>query len=200
MPPESSAPGHPTLDRLVCELTRDLPSSRSSEALRFCYSASKIDADSIGWLPRQAYDTRHTAGELLVLFNNEDLVAFILMSKPSPYQEMRCLQIWVRPDARVILHGRTILQKLEQLAVSRGCICCRCWCAQDLPSNLFWAAMGWQKKTWRLGPARNARRHNLWLKDIRQNQLSHVPLERGQKVGFSPSNLAGLPLLSALAT
>lgn len=166
MRPESIRRPGPTSDTLRCELTRDLPDSLSRQALTFCYSASKIDADSIGWLPRQAYDTRHTDGELLVLFNNDDLVAFVLMSKPSAYQELRCLQIWVRPDARVILHGRTILQKFQQLAIERGCIRVRCWCAEDLPSNLFWSAMGWQKKTWRHGPARTARRHNLWALPI----------------------------------
>ena len=187
MPPESIRPTGTTPSTLVCELSRDLPESKTREALSFAYSASKIDANSIGWLPRQAYDTRHSSGELLILFNNADLVAFILMSRPSSYQELRCLQIWVRPDARIILHGHVILRKFEQLARDRGCITCRCWCAEDLPSNLFWAAMGWHKKTWRWGPARNARRHNLWLKHLNPYPVSPSPNGQQETAALSHS-------------
>ena len=199
MPPESFATNDPTVDTLVCCLSRELPPCEQSTALSFCYSASKIDANSIGWLPKTAYDVRHTNGELLVCLNNEDLVGFVLMSKPSPYQELRCLQIWVRPDARIILHGRHMLGVLENIAAERRCICLRCWCAEDLPSNLFWAAMGWHKKNWRLGPAKKPRRHNLYVKMLSPARLSPFPTEPSKTGGFSPTTLSQPHLLGGAA-
>jgi len=160
----------PTSDTLVCTLTRDLDRRQQREALLFCYSGSKLDANSIGWLPHAAYDNRHDRGEILTLHRNDDLVGFVLMSRPSPYGELRCLQIWVRRDARMILHGRTLINKLEEIGRLRHCSCLRLWCAQDLAANLFWELLGFKKRGWRWGPAKVPRRHNLWWRVISPSQ------------------------------
>ena len=155
-----------TSDTLVSTLTRDLDVSQQRAALLFCYSASKLDANSIGWLPKQAYDNRHERGELLTLYNNDDLVGFVLMSRPSPYGELRCLQIWVRRDARMMIHGRALIDELDTIAEQRHCWLLRLWCAEDLAANLFWEALGFQKRGWRWGPAKTPRRHNLWTRRV----------------------------------
>ena len=165
----------PTSDTLVCTLTRDLDEKKQREALLFCYSGSKLDANSIGWLPKGAYDNRHDRGEILTLHRNDDLVGFVLMSRPSPYGELRCLQIWVRRDARMILHGRALINKLEEIGRLRHCSCLRLWCAQDLAANLFWATLGFSRRGWRWGPAKVPRRHNLWWRAISPFPLSPSP-------------------------
>lgn len=153
-------------DTLLCCLTQDLDDNRRRQALTFCYSASRIDGHSIGWMPRVGYDKRHEWGDLLVLFNNDDLVGFCMMSKLSTFQELRCLQIWVRPDARMILHGRKLIDTLNQIANERGALVLRLWCAEDLPANLFWKALGFRYRGWRYGHNKTGRRHALWMRRV----------------------------------
>jgi len=181
----------PTSDTLVCLLTRDLDPTEQRNALLFCYSASRIDANCIGWLPKEAYDNRHNRGELLTLWRNDDLVGFVLMSRPSPYGELRCLQIWVRRDARMILHGKVLINKLEEIGRERHCSCLRLWCAEDLAANLFWATLRFSRRGWRWGPAKVPRRHNLWWRAI--NPLGQSPSPDGQLETVSLALPRGYP-------
>lgn len=180
MHPECTRSGFLTSDTLRLELTINLSETERSAALLFCYSASKLDANSIGWLPKAAYNNRHERGELLTLFNNSDLVGFVLMSRPSPYGELRCLQIWVRRDARMLIHGRALIDELERIGHERHCWLLRLWCAEDLAANLFWEALGFDKRGWRQGPAKVSRRHNLWVRRINRSSLSPPASEQSE--------------------
>jgi|DewCreStandDraft_4_1066084.scaffolds.fasta_scaffold24190_4 GNAT superfamily N-acetyltransferase len=159
-----------TQDTLVCCLTNDLPEPRRTEAILFTATAWKSDrptgAAAIGFLPWDAYTHRDICGELLVLYRNQDLVAFCMLSKVSPFQELRCLQIWVRPDARMIEHGRALIRKLDDIAHQRGAITMRLWCAEDLAANLFWHQLGFEYRGWRWGQHKRARRHLLWSRPV----------------------------------
>lgn len=167
MPQESIKHSDPTSDTLEIETTLN---SRRSHNLRqlilFVGSASKVDAHSIGFLTHAAYEEAHARNKIITLCRNNDLCGFILYSLNSR-RECRILQIWVRTDARIIEHGRALINWLEkEIAGPAQCWCLRCWCAEDLPSNEFWAAMHFTNPTWRWGPAHNPRRHRLWLRLI----------------------------------
>lgn len=177
MPQESIRRPSTTSDTLLCCLSNALNTRQQIEALTFCYSASRIDGYCIGWIPRAAYDVRHVLGELLVLYNNEDLVGFVMMSKVNYLQELRCLQVWVRRDARMILHGRKLIDTLTQIGKQRGATLLRLWCAEDLAANIFWQQIGFQKKGWRYGPATRARKHNLWVRPINPQPTSLAQLD-----------------------
>lgn len=203
--PNERGPTATTSDTLVCSLTRDLPEPRRTEAITFCATAWKADrltgAKAIGFLPYEAYTARDEWGDLLVLYNNDDLVAFCLMSRVSAYQELRCLQIWVRTDARMITHGRALIAELDRLAHQRGAQVLRLWCAEDLAANLFWKTLGFRWRGWRWGPAKKARRHALWCRrasGARRDDSSvtalHDPLlTPGDDAQHSPLSHSNLP-------
>lgn len=150
---------------LEVRLSKDLPRDRQTEAILICGHAVRLDGDSIGWLPWEAYTVRHQRGDLIVAHRNGDLVGFILMSTVVQ-GEMRCLQVWVRRDARMIIHGKCLIEKLEQIATMRGAHVLRCWVAEDLPANLFWIAIGFTQKNWRYGTGRSRRRQFLYMRPI----------------------------------
>jgi GNAT superfamily N-acetyltransferase len=180
MPQDERGRPETTSDTLVCCLSRDLPEPRRTNAILFCTTAWKADkptgAHAIGFLPTAAYTNRDAWGELLVLYNNDDLVAFCMMSKVSAYQELRCLQIWVRPDARMILHGRALIEKLNEIANDRGAKVLRLWCAEDLAANLFWKQLGFRYRGWRWGAHKKARRHALWCRRVTQQNQPPTPV------------------------
>lgn len=155
-----------TLPPLRLALTRDLPPNEHRSTLQFCYGASRLDGNMIGWLPFAAYDKSDEQGRLLVLFNNDDLVGFVLFS-PNLLGELRILQIWVRADARMILHGKALVQWLEDYAQQKGLHVVRLWCAIDLEANTFWRALHFRYVTWRWGRGPRDRRHALWVRHTR---------------------------------
>jgi hypothetical protein len=48
-----------------------------------------------------------------------------------------------------------------------GCKLYSCWCAQDLPANYFWEAMGFVPLAYRAGSDKKSRVHIFWQKRIR---------------------------------
>lgn len=157
---------------LTVRLTLDLPPDRQTEALLICGHAVRADGDSIGWLPWQAYTMRHERRELIVAHRNGDLVGFVLMSTVIQ-GELRCLQVWVRRDARLLIHGRALVTRLEQLGIERGAHVLRCWVAEDLAANFFWTAIGFKKKCWRWGSGRSQRKQFLYTRPIERE--NHAP-------------------------
>lgn len=156
--------------------TKISPPSRQTEALLFCSSAGRTDGHSIGWLPTLAYTQAHEGGRIHVLYRNADLVGFTLHSYQPNAAEVRCLQVWVRRDARQIEHGRALILNLERIAQGLRAWRLRLWCAIDLEANHFWRALGFRAQNWRWSPAGNHRRHVLWTRRV-QNEIttSHPP-------------------------
>jgi len=128
--------------------------------------ATQRDAHSIGWLPWAAFDDAASKGRIITLHNNDDLVGFLVWSM-NQLRELRCVQVWVRADARLILHGRALINELERIGTEQRCWIMRLWCGEDLAANLFWRALGFEKKNWRRGRT-DRRRHILWVRSIRQ--------------------------------
>jgi len=157
----------PTPETVKVERSIDITSSNlRRQILNFCYSACRIDGECLGWLPKPAYDQAHIQGRIVVCFNNDDLVGFVLWSCNTA--ELRCLQVWVRRDARLLLHGRALITWLDAEGRSRTAYRLRLWCAIDLAANHFWKALGFRYLGWRWGRAKNSRRHALWVRPINE--------------------------------
>lgn len=155
----------PTQETLTVERSIDITSSlRRRQLLSFCYSACRIDGECLGWLPKMAYDQAHQQGRIAAVYNNDDLVGFALWSVDCG--QLRCLQVWVRRDARLLLHGKALVDFLDATARQLRCHVLRLWCAIDLAANHFWKALGFRYRGWRWGRAKNSRRHALWSRSV----------------------------------
>lgn len=133
------------------------------------YSASRIDGQAIGWLPRQAYDQAHQQNRMISCTNNDDLVGFAVFG--CSHSDLRIYQIWVRRDARMLIHGRSIIDHLNDKAWPTNLTRLGLWCAIDLAANLFWKALGFINTNWRWGKAKKARKHLQWTKPIQDPRL-----------------------------
>lgn len=144
--------------------TIELTPSKQQELLTFAVGSTRIDGQCIGWLPTAAYVGAHEQGRIIACYNNGDLVGYILWGANNGI--MRCFVVWVRRDARLIIHGKALVQRIEEEGARRGCTRVELWCAVDLAANLFWQAIGFSKICWRWGRAKKARRHWLWRRAI----------------------------------
>lgn len=94
----------------------------------------------IGFLPNTVYAPAYRDGRLLTIVDQGEPLAMLLTSKPGP--RFRIFQTLTAVDARLCdLARRNVLEAIAA-AASNHCERVTLRCAIDLPSNNFWAAMG----------------------------------------------------------
>jgi len=151
-------------DNVKVEQTNELQPWKWAEARSFMLSACRVDGECLGWLPTAAYDARHEEGRIHVVYNNDDLVGYVLWAPSGA--DLRIHHTWVRKDARLILHGRALVDRVNKEGWLRGLHQIGLWCAIDLAANLFWNALGFTRGVWRWGRAKRGRKHWQWTRLI----------------------------------
>ena len=134
--------------------------------LPYVLDLSKKESLSIGFIPKMAYESAVTGiktgkrwsdvcnDKLFVIECNADLVGFCLASfgvKKIVGKMGKIAQICLQVDARLMMRGRLLLDDVVEYGKKVGTFRWACGCADDLPSNLFWQSMGWQKVAERNG-------------------------------------------------
>lgn len=120
---------------------------------------SKKESKSLGFIPKMAYEAAITGiktgkrwsnvcnDRIWVCENNDDLVGFCLASFGNPFSKNKrgkIAQICIQEDARKIERGKLLLSYVLAYGSSIGTNDFGCGCAEDLPSNFFWNAVGWE--------------------------------------------------------
>jgi len=126
--------------------------------LNYVVDLSKKESKSIGFIPKMAYESAITGvktgkrwsnicnDKLFVITNNGDLVGFCLASfglVDTRDRRGKIAQIILQEDARMLTRGKLLLNAVTQYGENRGTFNFGCGCADDLESNKFWKAMGW---------------------------------------------------------
>jgi len=156
-------------DGVVTLSTNALQPWRLDEALKLADHSCVVDGHCLGWIPREQIRGIHASGRMLVCYNNDDLVGYVAWAASRGL--MRIYYTWVRNDARLILHGRALVDHVDAIARQLNLPRVELWCATDLAANMFWRALGFDCVCWRWGRAKKSRRHYLW----RRRVLGTVP-------------------------
>jgi len=134
--------------------------------LKYVVHLSKLENHALGFIPKMAYEAAITGvkkgkrwsdkcnDKLFVISNNGDLVGFCLASFGIPtarFRRGKIAQICIQEDARKISRGKKLLEAVVSHGATVGCWNFGCGCADDLPSNFFWRAMGWDLVSSRFG-------------------------------------------------
>ena len=172
--------------------TLDLTPRQQTELLSFATSSTRIDGQCIGWLPTAAYVGAHEQGRIVACYNNGDLVGYILWGANNGI--IRCFIVWVRRDARLMVHGRALVDAIADEGRRRNCTRCELWCAIDLAANLFWAALGFSRITWRWGRARKPRKHWLWRYHLSEQLQLPAPNGHEQQLPHGPPSSSAILL------
>jgi GNAT superfamily N-acetyltransferase len=124
--------------------------------------AVAIDAHAIGWLPIAAFETRTALDDVIAIHRNNDLVGWVLIGKSRHRAVMKLYQVWVRSDARILEHGTALVAAVRNRAEKERCFLIEAWVAEDLPANLFWHALGFNRGNWRWGRGEKPRKLYRW--------------------------------------
>lgn len=128
------------------------------EDLKYIESLAKKESQSIGFIPKVRYEAaiigkriREAAqpncnDKLYMCFEDNEPVGFVLGSsgKKSKGAIAKVSQICIQEDARLLERGKGLLNAFTWDCENRGIFDFQCACADDLDSNLFWKAMGWE--------------------------------------------------------
>lgn len=147
----------------------DLHQAEQRVLLRLMAHAHHTDGHAIGFIPLCGLERGHHAGQVIACKNNDEIVGYSMFGWND--RQLRIYQMWVRPDARLILHGRAMSDLLCSHAASCRRSAVALWCAEDLPANLFWSACGFRYINWRHGQNRSGRRHYQWWRPTRRSSL-----------------------------
>jgi ribosomal protein S18 acetylase RimI-like enzyme len=158
---------------LITKTSLQLNSPSARELLNQWLAASRKDARSIGWLPTSAFYTRCAEDGVVVCYRNADLVGWAMTGVSQARLVMKVYQIWVRPDARIVEHGRALMDHVYTKAAAASCFQVEAWVAEDLEANMFWSAIGFMRLNWRWGRRTSTRRIFRWV----------TPVEAGKKRG-----------------
>lgn len=160
--------------------------------LRYVEYLAGLESRAVGFIPKPAYEAAITglkAGKrwsptctdgLWICRENDEPVGFVLASFG---QIARIAQIAIQEDARLVARGQALLEAVATEAARRGLDGTQAGCADDLPSNSFWEACGFQVVGQRAGvhfetKRKSGRTVNIWRRYEHQLYLfDAVPME-----------------------
>lgn len=120
--------------------------------LKFILSLMDKESRAIGFVPKQRYESAITGerqdgpwtcrDKIWIAEVNDDLVGFVYATYG---RSAKVTQVCIQEDARKIERGKLLIEAVQNHAVRSGLISASCGCANDLESNAFWNAIGWEQ-------------------------------------------------------
>lgn len=153
------------------------------DALRFVFAEAAKGTNEIGFIPRPRVERDASAGRVVVVVENGDLVAWALVGVGSPGKLLPLQQLWTRSDARRHLFASAAVAAVCRHAQQKGRSEVQARCAIELrPANLLWDSLGFTPVALRRGGKSRSRRLLLWRRDVavRPNAGLVDPLAFGQ--------------------
>lgn len=129
-------------------------------AVRYADDLARKNSEALSFIPTPRIEAYARAGQLWVATENDEPCGFLIFGCGWP--QIRIYQACIQYDARRREHGMALVAALSDKAREMGCTDIRLWCADDLDSNEFWRAAGFEYCASRLGGRRRGRHHNLW--------------------------------------
>lgn len=126
----------------------------------------------VGFLPNVALRQYQHRQQLWIARENGEPCGYLAWGgyrgawpKRDPHT-IKIIQACIQYDAQQRTHGTGLVHQLETMATLAGIDSVSLWCADDLPANEFWKALGYHVDGHRIGGSAflKDRRHLHWIK------------------------------------
>lgn len=141
-------------------------------AVKYADDLARKNSEALSFIPRPSIEEYARAGQLMLTTENDEPCGFLIHGDSWP--QVRIYQACIQYDARRREHGMALVAALADKARAQGCTDVRLWCADDLDSNEFWRAAGFEYCAQRRGGRRRGRKHNLWVLRLAQPPILAV--------------------------
>ena len=166
----------------------ELKTHQRAELRKLWIHGVHLDTNAVGWLPTSVFDGREKTNEITAVYRDGDLVGWLLRGESYARKVMKIYQIWVRPDARILEHGRALIEQLSQIATTARCPTLEAWVAEDLAANYFWNAIGFTRGVWRWGRGESLRRIYRWTTTAENRVGQKTTAEIWRGIDFYDAN------------
>ena len=141
------------------------------EAVNLQYAADLMRKhyEAVGFIPAPKLAAYASVGQLFEEMENGEPCGYVVFGNGWP--TLRIYQALIQYDAQRREHGLSLVARVMKRAEQRGCHAVSLWCANDLPSNEFWVAAGFNLIGQRAGGVRRGRVHNHWVRPCITPQL-----------------------------
>lgn len=154
----------------------------------FIDKLQKENSHAVGFIQSSIWDKYVFGGErnfvVFICEKNNDLVGYVLLTPGrSDYTYAKIQQIAVREDARRLDYGTALLHVVKEFCNTFGRLGVTLRCRIDLPSNLFWRALGftiygvWEKGRINHVGFKASDDINLWKIDLNDSLVSLFTLD-----------------------
>lgn len=138
--------------------------------VRYVEHLMRSNYDAVGFIPRPRLEQYAARGQVLMEHENDAPAGFLVFGAGWP--TLRIYQACIQYDARRIEHGTRLVERVMTEAARRGCHIVSLWCADDLPANAFWEAVGFRCIGTRPGGSARGRLHRHWVRSVVTDQLA----------------------------
>lgn len=132
-----------TISPIKIHVLNQTSEKETKQHLLFIESEARNGTKSIGFVPRAGLHDAARRGRVCVVTNNDDRVGFCVYGGSNGV--CRVFQMWIRIDARLLTHGRALVNYLTTWSAKRNMHTISLWCLADLPATLFWRALGFKR-------------------------------------------------------
>jgi hypothetical protein len=105
----------------------------------------KQDYEAVGFLAQGAVEEHWAAGRIILQKEGGEIYGYLVHGPIRPAHPVNVVQTLVDMDARRLKAGEAMFYELVNRGVTGLALRIRLRCAEDLPSNFFWQAMGFRK-------------------------------------------------------
>jgi hypothetical protein len=133
--------------------------------------------DSVGFLPTMALHEYQNRRQLWLARENGSPCGYLAWGSfrgNRPVRDpttIKIIQACIDYQAQRLTHATQLVHHLERLTVRAGIPTVSLWCADDLPANQFWSALGYVTVAQRTGGSGLIadRQHSRWIRNLDHN-------------------------------
>jgi hypothetical protein len=132
----------------------------ATSVLDYCMNLMRANAEALGFISVAALERRLHVGALLTVHENDDLCGYAALGRDAYWLQIH--QCVVQRDARMLQHGRELVTQALCQAIQRHACGLTLRCRDGLPSNAFWAALGFTRMARVQGGRKRGRQLNVY--------------------------------------
>lgn len=130
----------------------------------YAVSLHQRNSECLGFIPRSRIEEYAETGQIILAHDGGCEAGYLVLGRS--YRAGRIYQACIETDLRLLGLGRELTNQAESLARLDGATKLRLRCRDNLSSNVFWSALGFEKVGMVNGGLRRGRMLNIYEKDI----------------------------------
>jgi len=131
------------------------------KSVEYAVNLMRKNYEQVGFLPKPRMSEYAISGQLWLQYENNEPCGYLVFGNGWPI--LKVYQCCIQIDAQRVRHASILIRALIEKAKDWKCSMITLWCAEDLESNSFWQAMGFEMKSQRNKNNTRGRLHNGWV-------------------------------------